>query len=231
MHTDDSMNTASPSQINGHLLRSSSYQTHKPNCEVVELLVAIDPMSPNNKTSEQNDDADERKEGVGQGELYSPAYAVKIDPKNPHENDRGLGLGLGVGERGEFEGGSNTVEKGVGMDTRNRMVLIKDRLLEKLAAASVPSDALENAKHFIETVIRDVTSAAQGLTKEALQRIKFHLADVFPSLSPSHTAKMVDDAEKEAGGGERVEDKEEEEKTMKESDPKNEEQNKAISKL
>lgn len=70
------------------------------------------------------------------------------------------------------------------------MVLIKDRLLEKLAAASVPSDPLENAKHFIETVIRDVTSAAQGLTKEALHRIKFHLADVFPSLSPSHTAKV-----------------------------------------
>lgn len=66
-------------------------------------------MSANNKTSKQNDHVDERKEGVGQGELYSPAYAIKINPKNPHEN----GLGLGLGERGEFEGDSNTAGNGV----------------------------------------------------------------------------------------------------------------------
>lgn len=44
-------------------------------------------------------------------------------------------------------------------------------------------------------------------------------------------SEMVDDAEKEAGSGERLEDKDEEEKNMKANDPKNEEQNKAISKL
>jgi len=144
-------------------------------------------MSPKKKTSKENNNVDERKEVIGQGELYSPAYALKIDPRiNPHEN------GLGLEEQGDLEGSSHVVGRGVAMDIKNRMVMVKDRLLEKLAAASVPSDALDNAKHFIETVIRDVTSTAQGLTKEALQRIKSHLADVLPFLSLSQASEVVD---------------------------------------
>lgn len=102
--------------------------------------------------------------------------------------------------------GNTTAGMGVVIDIRNRTGMVKERLMEKLAAASVPSDALENARHFFESVIKDVTSAAQGLTKEALQKIKSHLADILPSLSPSLTSKMVDDAEKEATTRETRED-------------------------
>ncbi|GMY38340.1 trigger factor [Fagus crenata] len=88
--------------------------------------------------------------------------------------------------------------KGVAADIRRNFGAIKERLLEKLAIASVPADALDNARHFLESVVRDVTVAAQGLTKDALYRIKTHLVDILPSLSPAITRKMVDDAEKEA---------------------------------
>ncbi|KAA3489411.1 hypothetical protein EPI10_033032 [Gossypium australe] len=83
-------------------------------------------------------------------------------------------------------------------DIKRNLGVIKERVLEKLAAAAVPADALENARHFLESVVRDVTVAAQGLTKDALHRIKTHLVDILPSLSPAITRKMVDDAEKEA---------------------------------
>lgn len=79
----------------------------------------------------------------------------------------------------------------VGIDIRNKMGMIKERLMEKLAAASVPSDALENTRLFFESVIKDLTSAAHGLTKDALQKIKFHLAEILPSLSPSLTSKVI----------------------------------------
>lgn len=85
--------------------------------------------------------------------------------------------------------------------TRRNLGSIKEKVLEKLAAASIPADALENSRHFIESVIRDVTVAAHGLTKDALLRIRTHLADLLPSLSPNITRKIVDDAEKEANIG------------------------------
>ncbi|XWS19186.1 hypothetical protein CRYUN_Cryun32bG0109900 [Craigia yunnanensis] len=90
--------------------------------------------------------------------------------------------------------------KGVALaaDIRRNLGVIKERVLEKLAAAAVPADALENARHFLESVVRDVTVAAHGLTKDALHRIKTHLVDILPSISPAITRKMVDDAEKEA---------------------------------
>ncbi|XP_021297056.1 uncharacterized protein LOC110426208 [Herrania umbratica] len=90
--------------------------------------------------------------------------------------------------------------KGVALaaDIRRNLGVIKERVLEKLAAAAVPADALENARHLLESAVRDVTVAAHGLTKDALHRIKTHLVDILPSLSPAVTRKMVDDAEKEA---------------------------------
>ncbi|OMO73888.1 hypothetical protein COLO4_26810 [Corchorus olitorius] len=93
------------------------------------------------------------------------------------------------------------VMKGVALaaaDIKRNLGVIKERVLEKLTAAAVPADALENARHFLESVVRDVTVATHGLTKNALLRIKTHLVDILPSLSPAVTRKMVDDAEKEA---------------------------------
>lgn len=79
---------------------------------------------------------------------------------------------------------------GVAADIRRNFGGIKERLLEKMATAAVPADALDNARHFLETVVRDVTVAAQGRTKDALQRIKAHLVHILPSLSPAITAKV-----------------------------------------
>lgn len=73
---------------------------------------------------------------------------------------------------------------------RRNLGSIKEKVLGKLASASVPADALENSRHFIESVIRDVTVAAHGLTRDALLRIKTHLADLLPSLSPNITRKV-----------------------------------------
>ena len=70
------------------------------------------------------------------------------------------------------------------------MGAIKDKLLEKLTAAAVPADALDNARHFLETVVRDVRLAAHGLTMDAFNRIKSHLSDFLPSLSPSLANKV-----------------------------------------
>ncbi|XP_059455992.1 uncharacterized protein LOC132186168 [Corylus avellana] len=75
---------------------------------------------------------------------------------------------------------------------------ITERVLEKVASAAVPPDAFDNARHFLETVVRDFTLAAQGLTKDALQRIKSRLLHILPSRSPPITTKMADEAEKEA---------------------------------
>lgn len=75
------------------------------------------------------------------------------------------------------------------------MVNIKDKILEKLAAASVPADAIDNARTFLESVVKDFGVAAHSLTQDALSRIRTHLVT---SLSPNFTAQMVDDAEKEA---------------------------------
>ncbi|XP_039017944.1 uncharacterized protein LOC120149115 [Hibiscus syriacus] len=50
-------------------------------------------------------------------------------------------------------------------DIKRNLGVVKERVLEKLAAAAVLADALES-------VVRDVTVAAHGLTKDALLRIK-----------------------------------------------------------
>lgn len=82
--------------------------------------------------------------------------------------------------------------KGVALaaDIRRNLGVMKERVLEKLGAAAVPADALENARHFLESVVRDVTVAAHGLTKDALHRVKTHLVDILPSLSPAITTKV-----------------------------------------
>ncbi|GKV26850.1 hypothetical protein SLEP1_g36072 [Rubroshorea leprosula] len=138
-------------------------------------------------TNTEQDDHD-----VGHGELYSPDHANKI----------------------------RAAEVGEGMmkvvDIRRNLGVIKERVLEKLAAAAVPVDALENARHLLESVVRDVTVAAHGLTMDALQRIKNLLVDILPSLSPAIATKMVDDAEKEARESD-AEDEEDDRKLNRES--------------
>ncbi|XP_057988903.1 uncharacterized protein LOC110665729 isoform X3 [Hevea brasiliensis] len=77
---------------------------------------------------------------------------------------------------------------GVMEEIRRHVRVIK----EKLSAAAIPADALETAHHFLETVVKDVTFAAHGLTKDALNRIKTRLVDILPSLFPAITRKVID---------------------------------------
>ncbi|KAG9450166.1 hypothetical protein H6P81_010131 [Aristolochia fimbriata] len=132
---------------------------------------------------------------VGQGELYAPKHAVRV-----------LNDGDVINRNNIKAVGTSTLKpvleasKVVAADVRRNLSLIKDKLMDKLAAAPVPAEALDNARHFVESAVRDVANAAQGLTKDALNRIKTHLAEIIPSLSPHLTAKMVEDAEKEAMG-------------------------------
>ncbi|XP_041003758.1 uncharacterized protein LOC121249134 [Juglans microcarpa x Juglans regia] len=109
--------------------------------------------------------------------------------------------------------------KGVVGDIRRRFGGIKERVLEKMAAAAVPADALDNARHLLETTVRDVTVAAQGLTKDALHRVKTQLVDVLPSLSPAITTKMVDEADKEANRDENAESERGEEESNDHDQP------------
>ncbi|KAJ0247931.1 Uncharacterized protein HA466_0163170 [Hirschfeldia incana] len=125
-------------------------------------------------------------ENVGQGELYSPDHAIKIPEEVSSEKPKLI----------------NSEEEKQRMLGLKSLATVKDKVLEKLAAAAVPSESLENARQFLEGVIKDFAGAAQGMTKDALHRIKTHLAVILPSVSPSVTGKIVDDAEKEAINGE-----------------------------
>lgn len=71
---------------------------------------------------------------------------------------------------------------------RRNLIAMKERLLDKLKAAAVPADALENARQFLESV---VSVAVHGLAKDALLRIKTHLVHPFSSLSPNITRKVL----------------------------------------
>lgn len=125
----------------------------------------------------------------GQGELYSPDYAINVnkettkqgqDKKEEQEIPEGTS-GMGLVE----------ASKGVAADiTRRNFGAVKERLIENLAAAAVPADALDKTRQFLETFVRDVTLAAQGVTKDAILRIKTHLVDILPSLSPAITRKV-----------------------------------------
>ncbi|WZZ80402.1 hypothetical protein YC2023_100974 [Brassica napus] len=145
-----------------------------------------------------------KSDGVGQGKLYSPDHAIKVATK----------LDENVGQvQGDLYSPDHAIkiatspeEEKLRMLGMKSLATVKDKVLEKLAAAAVPLESLENAKRFLEGVIKDFAGAAQGMTKDALHRIKTHLAVILPSISPSLAGKIVDDAEKEAINGDEEED-------------------------
>lgn len=87
--------------------------------------------------------------------------------------------------------------KGYAADMRRSLFHMKERLMDKLTGVPIPAEALDNARQSVETIIKDMTHAAQGMTKDAMQRIKGRFVEILPSLSPRHTGKIVDDAERE----------------------------------
>lgn len=160
-----------------------------------------DSINHHQRISATKSDGVAASDGVGQGKLYSPDHAIKIATK-PDEN---VGQGelyspdhaIKIATNPSSVETSDSEEEEEGEKQRKTMMLglknlteVKDKVLEKLAAAAVPSESLENAKQFLEGVIKDFAGAAQGMTKDALHRIKTHLADILPSVSPAVTGKV-----------------------------------------
>lgn len=104
-----------------------------------------------------------------------------------NEGTPGWGMGRNVLE----------VSKGVASDIRGSLFHMKDLLVDKLAAVPIPAESLDNARHSIESIIREATHTAYGLTKDAMLRIRFRLLEIIPSLSPNETKQIVDDVERE----------------------------------
>ncbi|KAG2319821.1 hypothetical protein Bca52824_013034 [Brassica carinata] len=149
-----------------------------------------------------------KSDGVGQGKLYSPDHAIKVTTKVDENVGQGElyspdhAIKISTNPEPKLNSGEDEEEEKQRMLGLKSLATVKDKVLEKLSAAAVPSESLENARQFLEGVIKDFAGAAQGMTKDALHRIKTHLAVILPSVSPSVTGKIVDDAEKEAVNGE-----------------------------
>ncbi|CAI0409931.1 unnamed protein product [Linum tenue] len=114
----------------------------------------------------------EVEDDVGQGKLYSPAAAINHSRDAPKQ-----------GKKEEQE--------------ERKMRTIMEKVLEKLgAASSVPKQAIDNFRQFLDSMVKEASVAAHGITmKDGLDRIKNCLLDILPS---SLASKLVDDAEKEA---------------------------------
>lgn len=169
---------------------------------------------------EENGRNTKLKEGSDQGRLYFAEYAggteVALSPKkvldaeNGHEvangdaksQSNGQDYGTKLEQLQLRNKGFGVLEasKGYAADIRRSLFHMKERLMDKLAAVPIPAKALDNARQSVETVIKDMTHTAQGMTKDAMQRIKGRLVEILPSLSPHHTGKIVHDAEREVLG-------------------------------
>ncbi|KAH9307686.1 hypothetical protein KI387_035597, partial [Taxus chinensis] len=123
----------------------------------------------------REEEEDDEEEGSAQGKLYSPGTALN----NRIDHSQLWNKGKGVLE----------ASKGVAGDIRRSLSQMKDRIVDKLAAVPVPADALDNARQSLESIIKDVTHAAQGLTKDAVHKIKVRLAEILPFVSPIQTGK------------------------------------------
>eukprot|EP00252_Welwitschia_mirabilis_P020951 TRINITY_DN5246_c0_g1_i1.p1 TRINITY_DN5246_c0_g1~~TRINITY_DN5246_c0_g1_i1.p1 ORF type:complete len:220 (-),score=41.02 TRINITY_DN5246_c0_g1_i1:197-856(-) len=92
--------------------------------------------------------------------------------------------------------GAGVIEASKDYAKRN-LAYIKERLMVKLSAVPLPADALDNPRQSVEMIVKDVTHAAQGITKDAFLKIKARLAELLPSLSAIQSGKIVDDVERE----------------------------------
>jgi len=151
-----------------------------------ELSVHVDAQKKNKRED------GEEENGSGQGKLYSPEHALHLQTNDKGSENRGEHTQLWNKGKGVLE-----ASRGVAADIRRSLSQVKDRVVDKLAAVPVPAEALDNARQSLESIIKDVTQAAQGLTKEAVHRIKVRLAEILPFLSPNQTGKIVDDVERE----------------------------------
>jgi len=80
--------------------------------------------------------------------------------------------------------------KGYVADIRRILFHMKEILMNKLVVVPILGEALDNARQLVETIIKYMNNAAQGMTKDVMQRIKGRLIEILPSLSPHHTGKV-----------------------------------------
>ena len=98
-------------------------------------------------------------------------------------------------QRGEESGtvvsGPGLVEAGKGMATEvsDSLVSVRGRMMEKLSGLQLPSESLEAVRRTFETGLK----GAYTTTRDAVQRTKQSLLDLFPS---SHTSSSATEARK-----------------------------------
>eukprot|EP00249_Psilotum_nudum_P021967 c28320_g1_i2 orf=431-1387(-) len=122
------------------------------------------------------------------GNDQSPAHAG-IEQEEREKGDRNQ----------MWQKGKNALEASMEMaaDFRGSLFLLKETLVKKLAAVPIPAESLDIARQSIESIIREATLAAYGMTKDVVQRIRLSLVEILPVLSLKETREIVDDAERE----------------------------------
>eukprot|EP00252_Welwitschia_mirabilis_P012369 TRINITY_DN273_c0_g1_i1.p1 TRINITY_DN273_c0_g1~~TRINITY_DN273_c0_g1_i1.p1 ORF type:complete len:236 (-),score=54.13 TRINITY_DN273_c0_g1_i1:491-1198(-) len=85
--------------------------------------------------------------------------------------------------------------KGYAADIKRNLSHIKERLMGKLSAVPLSVDALDSPRQSVEMMVKDVTHVAQGMTKDAFQRIKARVVELLPSLSTNQSGTIVADEE------------------------------------
>jgi hypothetical protein len=122
-----------------------------------ELSVHVDAQK-----KKKREDGEEEN-GNGQGNLYSPEHALHLQVNDKGSENRGEHTQL-------WNKGKVVLEasRGVVVDIRRSLSQVKDQIMDKLAVVPVPVEALDNARQSLESIIKDVIQASQGLTKEAV---------------------------------------------------------------
>lgn len=154
------------------------------------------PRLAGNSSLERNG-IDQGKEGSLESGVYIESPKGNEEGAQSKAQTNGADLGSRIEHMHLWNKGMEVLgaSKEYAADIGRSLFHMKERLMYKLAAVPVPAEALDNARQSVETIIKDMTHAAQGLTKDAVQRIKSRLVEILPSLSPTQTEKIVDDAE------------------------------------
>ncbi|KAG0613628.1 hypothetical protein M758_6G117400 [Ceratodon purpureus] len=174
--------------------------------------VATEVVKKGGDEGKPSKDLDGSREGAEMNDLYSPEAGVDIvtsDKQSPPQKKTKEMAGAGTDEheqRGEESGtvvsGPGLVEAGKGMATEvsDSLVSVRGRMMEKLSGLQLPSESLEAVRRTFETGLK----GAYTTTRDAVQRTKQSLLDLFPSSHTSSSAtearKVVEEMEKDMLG-------------------------------
>jgi len=131
-----------------------------------KLSIHVNAQKKNKREDE------EEENGSGHGKLYSHEHALHLQTNDKGSENRSEHTQLWNKGKGMLE-----ASRGVVADIRRSLSQVKDRIVDKLAVVPVPAESLDNARQSLESIIKDVSQATQGLTKEAVHRIKGRLSN------------------------------------------------------